>query len=58
VSILTTEKDMVKLQREELKSTGITTPTVFYLPIESEFIGNGKDFDTLVLSFMRSFKPD
>jgi tetraacyldisaccharide 4'-kinase len=57
VSILTTEKDMVKLQREELKNTLSQLP-VFYLPIESEFIGNGKDFDTLVLSFMRSFKPD
>jgi tetraacyldisaccharide 4'-kinase len=57
VSILTTEKDMVKLQREELKGT-ISQLPVFYLPIESEFIGNGKDFDTLVLSFMQSFKPN
>jgi tetraacyldisaccharide 4'-kinase len=57
VSILTTEKDMVKLQRNELKSLVSRLP-VFYLPIETEFIRNGKDFDTLVLSFMRSFKPD
>jgi tetraacyldisaccharide 4'-kinase len=57
ISILTTEKDMVKLQRDELKSRIAQLP-VFYLPIETEFIRNGKDFDTLVLSFMRSFKPD
>lgn len=57
VSILTTEKDMVKLQREELRSPVSQLP-IFYLPIETEFIRNGKDFDTLVLSFMRSFKPD
>lgn len=57
VSILTTEKDMVKLQREELK-THISRLPIFYLPIETEFIRNGKDFDTLVLSFVRSFKPD
>jgi tetraacyldisaccharide 4'-kinase len=55
VSILTTEKDMVKLQREELGSLVRQLP-LFYLPIETEFIRNGKDFDMLVLSFMRSFK--
>lgn len=57
VSILTTEKDMVKLQRDELR-TKISQQPFFYLPIETEFIRNGKDFDTLVLSFVRSFKPD
>lgn len=57
VSILTTEKDMVKLQRDELKANVSVLP-IFYLPIETEFIRNGKDFDTLVLSFVRSFKPD
>ncbi len=57
VSILTTEKDMVKLRQDELKSLIARLP-VFYLPIETEFIRNGKDFDTLVLSFMQSFKPD
>jgi tetraacyldisaccharide 4'-kinase len=57
VSILTTEKDSVKLLRAELHNTMITLP-IFYLPIETEFIRNGKDFDTLVLSFMHSFKPD
>lgn len=57
ISILTTEKDMVKLQRDELKAK-ISRLPIFYLPIETEFIRNGKDFDTLVLSFVRSFKPD
>jgi tetraacyldisaccharide 4'-kinase len=57
VSILTTEKDSVKLQRAEL-NTIIARLPIFYLPIETEFIRNGKDFDTLVLSFMHSFKPD
>lgn len=57
VSILTTEKDMVKLRHDDLKSV-ISLLPFFYLPIETEFIRNGKDFDTLVLSFMRSFKPD
>jgi tetraacyldisaccharide 4'-kinase len=57
VSILTTEKDSVKLQRTELHDI-ITRLPIFYLPIETEFIRNGKDFDTLVLSFMHNFKPD
>ncbi len=57
VSIVTTEKDSVKLQRAELRDTIARLP-IFYLPIETEFIRNGKDFDTLVVSFMHSFKPD
>lgn len=57
VSILTTEKDMGKLQRNELRDH-ISKLPIFYLPIETEFIRNGKDFDMLVLSFLRSFKPD
>jgi len=57
VCILTTEKDMVKLKRKELAGQVSQLP-IFYLPIETEFIRNGKDFDTLVLSFLRSFKPD
>lgn len=57
VSILTTEKDYVKLERTELKPVLARLP-IFYLPIEAEFIRNGKDFDALVLSFMESFKRD
>jgi len=55
MSILTTEKDKVKLERKELKPF-ISKLPIFYLPIETEFIRNGKDFDTLVLSFINSFK--
>jgi tetraacyldisaccharide 4'-kinase len=55
ISILTTEKDKMKLERNELKSLVSGLP-IFYLPIETEFLRNGKDFDTLVMSFMNSFK--
>lgn len=57
VCILTTEKDKVKLERSELQPYLSRLP-IFYLPIETEFVRNGKDFDTLVLSFLQSFKPD
>jgi tetraacyldisaccharide 4'-kinase len=56
LSILTTEKDKVKLTREELKPY-ISRLPIFYLPIETEFLRNGKDFDMLVMSFINSFKP-
>jgi tetraacyldisaccharide 4'-kinase len=55
LSILTTEKDKVKLERAEFSSI-ISTLPVFYLPIETEFIRNGNDFDTLVLEFINNFK--
>lgn len=54
VSILTTEKDKAKLEREELKNSIAGLP-IFYLPIETELLRNGKDFDALILSFMNSF---
>ncbi len=46
-SIITTEKDMVKLDGEEFKQSIIGLP-FFYLPIEMNFIKNGEDFDALV----------
>jgi tetraacyldisaccharide 4'-kinase len=55
IVILTTEKDKVKLERKELQSL-ISRMPIFYLPIETEFLRNGSDFDTLVLSFINSFK--
>lgn len=55
ICILTTEKDKVKLEREEFKAY-ISKLPIFYLPIETEFLRNGRDFDTLVLSFIKSFK--
>lgn len=57
VSILTTEKDKVKLDRTELTPFVSQLP-IFYLPIETEFIRNGKDFDMLVLSFMNSMNRE
>jgi tetraacyldisaccharide 4'-kinase len=54
-SILTTEKDKVKLDRQELSAV-VTKLPIFYLPIETEFVRNGNDFDTLVLEFINNFK--
>ncbi|HEY3402403.1 MAG TPA: tetraacyldisaccharide 4'-kinase [Ohtaekwangia sp.] len=52
VSILTTEKDWVKLDHEDFKSTIEKLP-VFYLPIEVEFIKNGEDFDAMILNVVQ-----
>jgi tetraacyldisaccharide 4'-kinase len=49
VSILTTEKDMVKLINPSLFSHILNT-NWFYLPMEAEFIGTGSEFDSLVKS--------
>jgi tetraacyldisaccharide 4'-kinase len=51
VSILTTEKDRVRLESLDLKDYVEKLP-IFYVPIEMAFIGNGKDFDSLVLEFV------
>jgi tetraacyldisaccharide 4'-kinase len=48
-SIITTEKDKVKLALPELESLTRDLP-LFYLPIEVEFIKNGQDFDEIVLN--------
>jgi tetraacyldisaccharide 4'-kinase len=57
VCILTTEKDKVKLNSEELQPYFVNYP-LFYLPIEMEFIRNGKDFDTLVRTFVDGFQSE
>lgn len=57
VSIITTEKDKVKLESDELKPILLRLP-IFYLPIETEFLRNGADFDALVTSFMNSFNRE
>lgn len=49
ISIITTEKDSVKLSDEELKDVAGRMP-LFYLPMEAEFVKNGKDFDAVVLN--------
>ena len=56
ISILTTEKDRAKLESDALKPIIANLP-IFYLPIETEFLRNGKDFDALIVSFMNSFNP-
>ncbi|MBX2896182.1 MAG: tetraacyldisaccharide 4'-kinase [Cyclobacteriaceae bacterium] len=48
-SIITTEKDMVKLINPELSSV-VQNANWFYLPIAMEIIGNGSEFDSTVLS--------
>jgi tetraacyldisaccharide 4'-kinase len=48
-SLLTTEKDMVKIDTEQLKQLIVQMP-LFYLPIETEFLKDGEDFDEMVLS--------
>ncbi len=53
ISIVTTEKDSVKLMDEELKDLAGRLP-LFYLPMEAEFIKNGKDFDAVVLNAIES----
>lgn len=52
VSILTTEKDKVKLAAPEFESQTRLLP-LFYLPIEVEFIKNGQDFDEIVLNSIK-----
>ncbi|MEO0552870.1 MAG: tetraacyldisaccharide 4'-kinase [Bacteroidota bacterium] len=46
-SLVTTEKDMVKLIKPEFEDL-IKGASLFYLPIEAYFIKDGKRFDTLV----------
>ncbi|MEO1050109.1 MAG: tetraacyldisaccharide 4'-kinase [Bacteroidota bacterium] len=50
--ILTTEKDMVKLLDPEVKALLEDLP-LFYLPIETYFIDNGRAFDERVLKMVR-----
>jgi tetraacyldisaccharide 4'-kinase len=51
-SILTTEKDKVKIAASEFESIIQALP-IFYLPIEVEFIKNGQDFDEMVLNSIK-----
>jgi tetraacyldisaccharide 4'-kinase len=47
--ILTTEKDAVKIDTPVFKPV-ITGVSCFYLPIEAEFLKNGKEFDEMLLN--------
>lgn len=51
-SILTTEKDKVKLAAPEFRSLTKSLP-LFYIPIEVQFIKNGEDFDEIVLNSLK-----
>ncbi len=50
-SILTTEKDMVKLVDPRFMEM-ISGLPLFYIPIEVKFMKDGKEFDNLVLQFV------
>ena len=54
--MITTEKDMVKLTGEGLKPV-TEKLNLFYLPIAMDFLRNGKDFDTLVLDYLKRATP-
>lgn len=57
ISILTTEKDMVKLDDPQF-ATALAGLSLFYIPIEIDFIKNGKDFDALVRNAITSYKKE
>ncbi|MFD1316898.1 tetraacyldisaccharide 4'-kinase [Namhaeicola litoreus] len=44
--ILTTEKDFMRMY-------DYASQHMFFLPIQTKFIGNGKDFDSLILNYVR-----
>ncbi len=51
-AVITTEKDMVRMERHMFSSSGVP---LYYLPIETEFLKNGKEFDEMVLNAVRSY---
>ncbi len=57
VSVLTTEKDMVKLIDEEFSDLIKSLP-IFYLPIETKFIKDGPDFDKRVTDAIKTSERD
>jgi tetraacyldisaccharide 4'-kinase len=50
--VFTTEKDAVKLEGDKLGAILSAVP-FFYLPIEMEFLKNGKDFDEMILNVLQ-----
>jgi tetraacyldisaccharide 4'-kinase len=50
--VFTTEKDAVKLDSEALRKVLQPAP-FFYLPIETEFLKNGKEFDEVLLNTVK-----
>jgi tetraacyldisaccharide 4'-kinase len=52
-AVITTEKDAAKIGLPEF-STLLSTVSFFYLPIEVEFLKNGKDFDEMILNAVKN----
>ena len=50
-AVVTTEKDVAKMNGEALNAAPIP---LHYLPIEIEFLKNGKDFDEMVLNAVKN----
>jgi tetraacyldisaccharide 4'-kinase len=50
--VVTTEKDMVKMNTETFRSASVY---LHYLPIEIEFLKDGKEFDELVINAVRTY---
>jgi tetraacyldisaccharide 4'-kinase len=50
--VLTTEKDLVKMDLEIFRKSSVP---LFFLPIEIEFLKNGKEFDEMVLNAVRTY---
>lgn len=51
--VITTEKDAVKMDTEQFREF-LLQASFFYLPIEIEFLKNGKDFDEMVLNVIKN----
>jgi tetraacyldisaccharide 4'-kinase len=51
-AVVMTEKDAVKLDNPVLKGAIRGTP-FFYLPIKTEFLKNGKEFDEMLLNILK-----
>jgi tetraacyldisaccharide 4'-kinase len=54
-AVLTTEKDAVKLEDAKFQSL-IEQVGFFYLPVEMDFLKNGKEFDAMLLSMLKQLQ--
>lgn len=51
-AVITTEKDISRIDSQVFRSRGVA---LYYLPVEIEFLKNGKEFDEMVLNAVRSY---
>ncbi|HEX8038897.1 MAG TPA: tetraacyldisaccharide 4'-kinase [Chryseosolibacter sp.] len=51
-AVVTTEKDMARIDSQVFRARGVA---LYYLPVEIEFLKNGKEFDEMVLNAVRSY---